>query len=248
MRPSPNSGSRSASSSAIGRCTRLSYSDLCACQYAFELSASRPSKNSIASAGHPRNATPRSYRVMSTGRTVNGCDVRCGARMDSTWWTTSPVRSNPVGSGCASRRAASAARTCTCGTAALPRATGTSPGHELAGTIVDGPSGLADVRYAVSPNVACGASAFCLSGRSNLCNRGGYGLGLGRNGGLAELIDAPAVNLAAIPDGVDAVTASLTEPLAVAVRGVGSRCDRTGQLGARSGRGGNRAVRGAGHA
>jgi threonine dehydrogenase-like Zn-dependent dehydrogenase len=104
---------------------------------------------------------------------------------------------------------------------ALPRATGTSPGHELAGTVVDGPSGLADARYAVSPNVTCGSCSFCLSGRSNLCNRGGYGLGLGRNGGLAELVDAPAINLAAIPDGVDAVTASLTEPLAVAVRGVG---------------------------
>src|SRR5205814_10729811 len=33
-------------------------------------------------------------------------------------------------------------------------------------------------------------------------------------------VDAPAANLAPIPDSVDAVTASLTEPLAVAVRGV----------------------------
>jgi len=87
--------------------------------------------------------------------------------------------------------------------------------------VLDGPAGLADVRYAVSPNLACGACEFCLSARSNLCNQGGPGLGLGRDGGLAELVDAPLANLAPIPDGVDAVTASLTEPLAVTVRGVG---------------------------
>jgi threonine dehydrogenase-like Zn-dependent dehydrogenase len=98
---------------------------------------------------------------------------------------------------------------------------GSSPGHELVGTILDGPADLADVRYAVSPNVTCGTCDFCRAGRTNLCGRGGPGLGLGRHGGLAEQIDAPLVNLAPIPDGVDAVTASLTEPLAVTVRGVG---------------------------
>lgn len=103
----------------------------------------------------------------------------------------------------------------------LRRPLGTSPGHELVGTVVDGPAGLADVRYAVSPNVTCGACRWCSSGRPNLCSRGGAGIGLGRHGGLAELVDAPAGNLAAVPDGVDPVTASLTEPLAVTVRGVG---------------------------
>jgi threonine dehydrogenase-like Zn-dependent dehydrogenase len=103
----------------------------------------------------------------------------------------------------------------------LPRRIGTSPGHEMAGTVVDGPADLADVRYAVSPNVTCGRCEFCTSGRTNLCRRGGYGIGLGRNGGLAEFVDAPVSNLAPIPEGVDAVIASLTEPLAVAIRGVG---------------------------
>jgi len=102
----------------------------------------------------------------------------------------------------------------------LPRPLATSPGHEFVGTIVDGPAGLADVRYAVSPNLACGTCEFCAMGRTNLCGRGGPGLGLGRDGGLADLIDAPLANLAPIPDGVDAVAASLTEPLAVTVRGV----------------------------
>jgi len=103
----------------------------------------------------------------------------------------------------------------------LPRPIGTAPGHEFAGTVIDGPSNLPDVRYAVSPNVSCGRCEFCTTGRPNLCRRGGYGIGLGRDGGLAEIADAPAVNLAPIPDGVDPVIASLTEPLAVAVRGVG---------------------------
>ena len=77
---------------------------------------------------------------------------------------------------------------------------GTSPGHELAGTVVDGPAGLADVRYAVSPNVTCGGScAFCQSGRTHLCGKGGPGIGLGRHGGLAELVDAPLINLAPDP-------------------------------------------------
>ena len=83
----------------------------------------------------------------------------------------------------------------------LPPPLGTSPGHELVGTVVDGPAGLPDVRYAVSPNVTCGKCSFCLSGRSNLCGRAGAGIGLGRNGGLAELVDAPVENLAPIPDG-----------------------------------------------
>src|SRR4051812_15708953 len=103
----------------------------------------------------------------------------------------------------------------------LRRALGTSPGHELAGFVLDGPPGLADDRYAVSPNLSCGACEFCVSARSNLCNQGGPGLGLGRDGGLAETVDVPLANLAPVPDGVDAVTASVTEPLAVAVRGVG---------------------------
>jgi threonine dehydrogenase-like Zn-dependent dehydrogenase len=103
----------------------------------------------------------------------------------------------------------------------LRRPMGTSPGHELVGTVIDGPPGLGDHRYAVSPNLACGICEFCRNGRTNLCGRGGPGLGLGRHGGLAELVDAPLANLAPIPDDVDAVTASLTEPLAVTVRGVG---------------------------
>ena len=49
----------------------------------------------------------------------------------------------------------------------IPRPVGTSPGHELVGTVVDAPAGLPDVRYAVSPNVTCGGTcSFCRTGRT----------------------------------------------------------------------------------
>lgn len=101
----------------------------------------------------------------------------------------------------------------------LRRPVGTSPGHEFVGTVIDGPAGLGDRLYAVSPNVNCGRCEHCLTGATNLCGRGGPGLGLGRDGALADLVDAPLANLA--PTGSDdAVVAALTEPLAVTVRGV----------------------------
>src|SRR3954454_4061900 len=86
----------------------------------------------------------------------------------------------------------------------LARPVGTAPGHEVCGTVLDGPAGLPDERYAVSPNVTCGRCEYCATGRTNLCRRGGYGIGLGRDGGLADFVDAPVGNLAPIPDGVDA--------------------------------------------
>ena len=101
-----------------------------------------------------------------------------------------------------------------------PRPLGTAPGHELAGIVVDGPAGLADVLYAVSPNVACGGCSFCVVGRTHLCDRAfGRGLGMGTDGGLSELVDVPVENLAPVTTD-DPVVASLTEPLAVSLRGV----------------------------
>lgn len=102
----------------------------------------------------------------------------------------------------------------------MPRPMGTAPGHELVGTIVDGPAGMADVLYAVSPNVACGDCPFCRTGADHLCDRAlGRGLGLGADGGLADQVDTPIRNLAPVTAD-DAAVAALTEPLAVALRGV----------------------------
>ncbi len=101
-----------------------------------------------------------------------------------------------------------------------PRPLGTAPGHELCGTVVDGPAGLDDVLYAVSPNVSCGTCAFCRVGQTHLCDRAlGRGLGMGADGGLSEVLDVPVTNLAPVTAD-DPVVAAFTEPLAVALRGV----------------------------
>jgi len=94
------------------------------------------------------------------------------------------------------------------------------PGHEFVGTILDAPTGVADARYAASPIVRCGACEHCLAGEWNLCRRGGELIGMGRNGGLAEWVDVPLVNLVPLGD-VGSDVGMLAEPMAVAVRGVG---------------------------
>jgi 2-desacetyl-2-hydroxyethyl bacteriochlorophyllide A dehydrogenase len=102
----------------------------------------------------------------------------------------------------------------------MRRPLGTAPGHELAGTVLDGPAGLDDVLYAVSPNVSCGRCPFCQVGQTHLCDRAlGRGLGMGADGGLSEVLDVPVANLAPVTTAAPAV-AALTEPLAVALRGV----------------------------
>ena len=98
------------------------------------------------------------------------------------------------------------------------RRLGSTPGHELVGTIREGPAGLADALYAVNPNVNCGVCEFCVVGEPQLCRRGGYGIGMGRDGGLAELVDVPVANAYAVDQQVGVLEASLAEPLAVAVR------------------------------
>lgn len=102
----------------------------------------------------------------------------------------------------------------------MPRPVGTAPGHEFAGTVIDGPAGLDDMLYAVSPNVSCGTCAFCRVGDTHLCDNAlGRGLGMGADGGLSEVLDVPLGNLAPVTTD-DRVVAALTEPLAVALRGV----------------------------
>jgi threonine dehydrogenase-like Zn-dependent dehydrogenase len=101
-----------------------------------------------------------------------------------------------------------------------PRPMGTAPGHEFVGTLIDGPAGTADARYAVCPAMWCGRGEYCVTGSTHLCSQLLPGIGLGRDGGLAEVADVPAKNLFAVDDTVDEVVASLAEPLAVALRGV----------------------------
>jgi threonine dehydrogenase-like Zn-dependent dehydrogenase len=99
------------------------------------------------------------------------------------------------------------------------RLPGITPGHEIVGHPVDGPSGLAEGRYAVEPRAWCGTCEFCAGGERHLCPAGRI-LGITAQGGLAEQIDVPLGSLHAVPGDVEPLVATLAEPLAVCLRSV----------------------------
>lgn len=101
----------------------------------------------------------------------------------------------------------------------LPPPLGLAPGHEMTGTVLDGPRGLADALYAVEPIHACGHCDFCISGRRQLCGQLEI-FGVMRPGGLAEFVDVPVSTLHAVHPSVSPELASLAEPLAVCERAV----------------------------
>jgi len=89
------------------------------------------------------------------------------------------------------------------------------PGHEIAGELEDG------TPVAIEPLEPCGACSDCHAGDTQVCLQGKSTIfGVGRDGGMAELIRVPERSLVALPRGVDATTGFLVEPLAVAVHGV----------------------------
>lgn len=88
-------------------------------------------------------------------------------------------------------------------------------GHEVAGVLDDG------TPVAVEPSMPCGECTLCRSGDYNLCPSGaGKSLGIGRNGGMADVVRVPPGCLAYLPSNVDVRDACLVEPLAVAVHGL----------------------------
>lgn len=101
----------------------------------------------------------------------------------------------------------------------IPRGPGGVPGHEIAGSPLDGPAGLAETLYAVEPLVWCGSCDQCLGGRRHLCIEGRL-LGISARGGMADWVDVPEGMLHGVPPEVPARLASLSEPLAVGVRAV----------------------------
>lgn len=98
-------------------------------------------------------------------------------------------------------------------------------GHEFAGTIVETGAGVsgyaAGDRVAVDPVIACGTCRYCLRGKPALCPRLTV-IAYDYPGAFAPYIALPAaaVNGGAIyriPDGLDAKSAAIMEPLACAV-------------------------------
>lgn len=84
-------------------------------------------------------------------------------------------------------------------------------GHEVSGTVVEGPG--AGSRVAVNPLVTCGECAACLSGRENLCATRQIISMPPREGAFAELLAMPPANLVPIPEGFPSEKAALAEPL-----------------------------------
>ncbi|MFE5563386.1 zinc-binding dehydrogenase [Amycolatopsis japonica] len=87
------------------------------------------------------------------------------------------------------------------------------------------------MRVVVNPNGnVCRTCSQCHAGRYNLCRTATLveGLGVCRDGGMAEYVVVPAVHLHALPDSVDSLRGAWTEPLAVAVRAVGHSGIRLG--------------------
>ncbi|GMU73620.1 MAG: alcohol dehydrogenase catalytic domain-containing protein [Burkholderiales bacterium] len=86
-------------------------------------------------------------------------------------------------------------------------------GHELAGTIVEGPG--AGRRVTANPLITCGTCDCCVQGRNNLCSHRAM-VGMTRPGAFAEYMAIPIASLIDIPQDMDARVAALTEPAATA--------------------------------
>ena len=90
-------------------------------------------------------------------------------------------------------------------------------GHEFAGTVTEvgdgADEGLIGQTVAVNPLSSDGTCNLCRAGLTNLClNR--KLVGIHSPGGFAEYTLAPAANVYPLPEGVDARTGALAEPLA----------------------------------
>lgn len=102
---------------------------------------------------------------------------------------------------------------------------GVVPGHELSAVVessnADGWASGSHV--VVDPKTPCGSCDDCVTGNAHRCVRAlTHGVGQALQGGFAERIAVPSSLLHRVPDGLDLTVASLAEPLAVALHGLGT--------------------------
>ena len=90
-------------------------------------------------------------------------------------------------------------------------------GHEFAAEVVEGGALAPGTLVAVDPNEACHACEWCAAGHPNLCPNVRFAGVPPHQGGLAEYVTAKPEALITLPDGFDAATAALLEPLGVAI-------------------------------
>jgi (R,R)-butanediol dehydrogenase/meso-butanediol dehydrogenase/diacetyl reductase len=94
-------------------------------------------------------------------------------------------------------------------------------GHEISGWVeragATGPS--AGTLVVVEPLISCGECRSCKNGLTHVCRSLGLH-GIDAPGGMGHYVALPPEVLHAVPDGIDPRTATLAEPLAVAVHAV----------------------------
>ena len=90
-------------------------------------------------------------------------------------------------------------------------------GHELVGTVLDGPR--AGRRVTANPLIACGRCRYCLEGRDNLCSHRAM-VGMTRPGAYAERMSIPERCLIDLPESLSTRAAALTEPAATALHAI----------------------------
>ena len=106
-----------------------------------------------------------------------------------------------------------------------PESFGLIPGHEICGVIRSCGPGVVDLkigqRVIVKPSIPCSTCSSCQREEPEACpNQWTTHLGLGSNGGYAEVLVAPAGNCVIVPEHVSAAQAALAEPYAVALHGL----------------------------
>lgn len=90
-------------------------------------------------------------------------------------------------------------------------------GHEAVGIVQQGEN--KGKRVVLNPLITCGKCLHCLGGRSNLCADREL-IGMRRAGAFAEFINIPETNILDIPQDMDPVVASLTEPAATSLHAI----------------------------
>jgi L-iditol 2-dehydrogenase len=105
-------------------------------------------------------------------------------------------------------------------------------GHEAAGEVVTAApgvrSGWVGQRVAIQPILFCGTCDECGADRPHRCRTRRF-IGGTVDGAMAERIAVPAANLLRLPPALDAVGATLAEPLAVAIHAVRQAGELTGR-------------------
>lgn len=90
-------------------------------------------------------------------------------------------------------------------------------GHEAVGIVQTGPN--AGKRVVLNPLMTCGICDHCQGGRSNLCSKREL-IGMRLAGAFAQYIAIPERNLLDMPEDMDPVIASMTEPAATSLHAI----------------------------